>query len=57
MNAGAAEVADWLNANGVSASTGLALFPEDGKTSQDLYTASDKKLYENKHVRRVAGLR
>ena len=57
INAGAARVGEWLTQNGVQASTGIALFPEDGKSPQELYTAADAKLYENKKDRRTAGLR
>ena len=57
VSAGATRVGEWLAKNGIQASTGIARFPEDGQSPQELYTAADAKLYANKKERRDAGLR
>jgi len=57
VSAGATRVGEWLAKNGIQASTGIARFPEDGQSPQELYTAADAKLYVNKQERRDAGLR
>ena len=57
MTAGAKRVANWLEQNGVKASTGVGMYPEDGNSILELYNKADKGLYENKTARRSAGLR
>jgi GGDEF domain-containing protein len=38
-----------------SASTGVALYPEDGSTRDSLLCAADAAMYVNKHMRQGKG--